>query len=445
MKNILVLGAGQSAPYLISYLLKEAENNDWFVTVCDRDYELAKSRVGKSKRGKAVEFDINDETMRKSLIQNTDIVVNFLAPVFQFLVAKECLESGKHCVTASYENVKVKELHAEAENKGIIILNEMGLDPGIDHISAMPVINRIIDNGGFVSSFISYGSGLPAPDVLSNPLRYCITWNPRNVVMAGEAGAHYLQDGKVKLMSQTQIFQRTWLVDVDGVGTLEAYPNRDSLIYTDILKLHKAKTIIRGTLRNVGWCETWSQIIKLGIPNEAMKLQNASEMTYAQFTEMFLPPSLPGKDLESKVAYYLGLNPTGKIMSNLKWLGLFSDEKVKGNPQTSAEVMTELIKYKLPLPAGARDMVIILHEIEAEYPAENKKEKITVTFVDYGEPNGFTAMSKTVGLPAAIAVKLILTGKLDIKGCQLPTNPAVYNPVLKELELMGLKIAEKVS
>ncbi|PKL88895.1 MAG: saccharopine dehydrogenase [Ignavibacteriae bacterium HGW-Ignavibacteriae-2] len=445
MKNVLILGAGQSAPYLINYLLNEAEKNDWYVTVCDRDKELAARRINSHPRGKAVEFDVNDENMRNDQIKNADIVVNFLAPVFQYLIASDCLKYGKHVVTASYENSRVAELNQEAISKGVIILNEMGLDPGIDHMSAMKIIQNIKDRNGIITSFISYGTSLPAPDVDFNNLKYCITWNPKNVALAGEAGAQYMEDNKIKIVGHNQLFNRTWKVEVDGIGTLEAYPNRDSLIYRKIFDLEKVTTMIRGTLRYPGYSEIWLQIVRLGIPNDIMKIPELADKTYREFTEMFVPVNTNGAKLETRVANHLGINPTGKIIDNLIWLGLFDDKKIGGTVKTAADVLTKLLIEKLPLPDGARDMVALIHEIEAEFPKENnKKEKTTSTFVEYGEPNGFTAISKTVGLPAAIATKLILKDELPLTGCHIPTHPVIYTRLLKEMEEIGFKFKEKV-
>ncbi|MBN1301465.1 MAG: saccharopine dehydrogenase NADP-binding domain-containing protein [Melioribacteraceae bacterium] len=445
MKNVLILGAGQSAPYLIDYMLKEAEKNDWKVTLCDRDYELAKKRINNHTRGIAVEFDVNDEAKRDNQIKNADVVINFLAPFFQPLIAFNCLSRSKHMITASYENVRVTELSNDAKKKGILILNEMGLDPGIDHMSAMRIIQNVRDNGGFIRSFVSYGSGIPAPEVKSNPLNYCITWNPRNVALAGEAGAQYMEKGKIKVLSLSQVFQRTWKVKVDDVGILEAYPNRDSLIYQELFKLHQAKTMIRGTLRYPGWSEVWLQIVKLGMPNYVIRIPELAKRSYREFTEMFVPVNASGGTLETRVANYLGINPTGKIMDILSWLGLFDDEIIGGDVKTPVEVLTKLLINKLPLPENARDMVILVHEIKASYPEQNnKKEKITSTFIEYGEPNGFTAIAKTVGLPAAIAAKLLLKGELELTGCHIPTHPEIYTKVLAELEDTGFRFNEKV-
>lgn len=444
MKNILVLGAGQSAPYLIDYLLKNAEKNDWFVTVADKDYNLALERIKRDPHGNAVEFDVNDEQLRKSLINNSDIVVNFLAPVFQYQIALDCLDLGKDVITASYENNRVRELNKDAIKKGIIILNEMGLDPGIDHMWAMFVIDKIRKEGGIITSFLSYGSGLPAPESVNNPFKYAITWNPRNVTMAGESGAQYMEDGKIKILSHNNVFNRTWRVNVDGIGTLEAYPNRDSLTYIDVFNLKYLHTMIRGTLRYPGWSETWSQIVKLGIPNEIMRIPNLNTKTYSQFTEMFLPINSNGNKLDTRVANYLGINPTGQIMENLRWLGIFSEEKIKNNPKTAAEVLTDLLKEKFTLPEGGRDMVILVHDFDVELPETGKKEKRIYTLVEFGEPNGFTAIAKTVGLPAAIAAKLILQNQIPLKGCHIPIHPAIYTKVIDELKLNGIDFKEKI-
>lgn len=445
MKNILILGAGQSAPYMINYLLKQAEVYDWNVILCDRDFELAKSRIAGHPKGKAVEFDVNDEVSRNEQIKSADVVVNFLAPMFQYLIALDCLSHGKHVVTASYENVRVADLHNDAERKGMLILNEMGLDPGIDHMSAMKIIQQVRNNGGYITSFISYGSGLPAPEVQSNPMKYCITWNPRNVALAGEAGAQYMENSAIKLLPHNQVFRRTWRVDVEGLGKFEAYPNRDSLVYQDLFELHRVHTMIRATLRYPGWSETWSQIVQLGMTNDIMKIPNLPDLTFRDFTSMFLPIHSNGSKLETRLANYLGISPTGKIIDNITWLGLLEDKKIGGNVSTPLDVLTNLLIQKMPLPAGARDMVILVHEIEAIYPNQNnRQEKITSTFIEYGEPDGFTAISKTVGLPAAIAAKLLMLGELKLTGCQIPTHPEVYPKVLKELSSLGLKFTEKI-
>ncbi len=443
MKKVLVLGAGQSSPALIKYLLDNSTKYNWFVTVCDRDFELAQKRVNGHPNGVAIEFDVTDEAMRHSQIKNSDVVINFLAPKFQYMIALDCLNFGKHMISASYEDIRIPDLNKDAIRKGILILNEMGLDPGIDHMSAMKVINEVKSKGGKIKSFISYGSGLPAPEVDANPLNYCITWNVRNVVMAGEAGAQYMENGKIKILPYYEIFRRTWQVEVENVGRLEAYPNRDSLIYKKIFDLPEVKTMIRGTLRYPGWSETWNQIVKLGLPNESIVIPDLHKKTYVEFLEMFLPLNVSGPKIEQRIANYLNINPTGGIMDKLRWLGLFSNEKIKGNVKTPADVMIKLLRSKMQLPPGARDMVIIAHEIIAEFPDNGGDQKIKSTLIRYGEPDGHTAIAQTVGLPAAITAKLLLNDELPVTGTQIPTNHVIYTKVLKELEDLGIKFIEK--
>jgi len=446
MKHILVLGAGQSSPFLIHYLLDLAEQHNWFVTVGDRDADLAARRVDKHARGQAVAVDANDITLLATLIKKANLVVNLLAPAFQHQIAIECVDLKAHMVSASYRSRNVQDLNGEAQRKGVLILNEVGLDPGIDHMTAMKVINEIRQRGGRVTSFVSYGSGVPAPDSCSNPLRYAITWNPRNVVMAAEFGAQYMINGKIKIVPYTDVFARSWPVQVEGIGTMEAYPNRDSLSYRETYGLEHTQQMIRGTLRYPGWSETWLQIVRLGLPNESLRIPRLAERSYAELVEMFLPRTAAGATLEERVAFHLKISPTGKIMDNLRWLGLFSEEPAGPVGETMAEAMIALLGRKLTLGPKERDMVVIQHELEVEYPEErNRREKHVSTLITYGEPGGFTAMSRTVGLPAALAVKLILTGALPLTGSHIPTHPAVYTPILEGLERAGLQSVDRVT
>ena len=261
--------------------------------------------------------------------------------------------------------------------------------------------------------------------------------------MAGEDGALYKEDGKIKLLPFHQVFQRTWTVEIEGLGTFEAYPNRDSLAYEAELGLGNENTIIRGTLRYPGWCETWQQIVHLGLANEALRIANLKNMTYRELTEMCLPQAEGRTKLEQQVANYLGISPTGRIMENLRYLGLFSKEKIGIDVDTVAGAMINLIRSKLQMPSDARDIVILMHELDVVYPEDkDRKEKITSTMIEYGEPNGCTAIAKTVGMPIAIATELLLQGRLTITGCQIPTQPAIYDPVLRELRAQNLSFNE---
>jgi saccharopine dehydrogenase-like NADP-dependent oxidoreductase len=261
--------------------------------------------------------------------------------------------------------------------------------------------------------------------------------------MAGEAGALYLENGKKKVLSQQNVFRRTWEVEVEGVGTLEAYPNRDSLIYTNVFDLPHVNTMIRGTLRYPGWSEVWRQIILLGMPNEKMFIPGLSEMTYEEFTEMFVALNASGNSIKNRVASSLSINPTGSIMKKLEWLGLFSDEKIGGNPKTAADVLVALLKKKLKKPEGEKDMVVLMHQIDATF--ENGKQKrYSSLMVEYGNPDGFTAISKTVWLPAALAATMLLKEEILLRGCHIPTHPAIYSKVLGKLADYGIKFKEVV-
>jgi saccharopine dehydrogenase-like NADP-dependent oxidoreductase len=443
-KQILILGAWKSAPYLIRYLLDLAEENDWFVTVGDLDVSLARERVAGHSRGEAIRFDVNDTELRQTQIEKTDIVVSMLAPAFHHMVAIDCVHYGVHLVTVSYRDAPIRALERDALRKNILILSEMGMDPGIDHMSAMALIRRIQESGGVITSFCSYGSGLPAPDTPANPLRYVITWNPRNIVVAAQYGAQYLEKGKIKVIPYHEVFHHTWVVDVDGIGEFEAYPNRDSLSYQQMFGLPETTTMIRGTLRYPGWSETWCEVVRLGLSNDTLRVPDLKKRTYEEVVEMFLPLSVDGAAVDKRVARWLQISPTGKIMENLRWLGVFSQEKVRATGDTAADMMTDLISRKLALPPDGRDMVILQHELEVSYPRENdRREKVISTLVHYGEPGGFTAMAKTVGLPAAIGVKLILKGELSLAGCLIPTHPSIYQPVLRELEANGVRFTER--
>lgn len=438
MQRILILGAGKSSTYLISYLLSIAKERDYFVTVCDKSKQAAESAVKNHPYGQAIEFDVNDTVMRRGLIKKADIVINMLTRQFQFQIALDCLNSGVSMLTASYEDAKIHSLSPDAIRKNVLILNEMGLDPGIDHMLAMSLLSEIKQNGGTVQSFHSYGSGLPSKKIDSNPFDYAITWNPRNVLMAGEDGAVYKEEGNIKILPFHRVFDRTWAVPIEEVGYFEAYPNRDSLSYGSILGLEESHTIIRGTLRYPGWSEVWKQIVQLGMTNELLRIPNLAQMTYREFTSMFLPSSADDENMEQVTANYLNINPTGSIMSKLRWLGLFSREKIGKEMKTAAEVMINRIIEKFVLPDGMSDMVILLLEVEAEYPDGSRKLHKRV-MVENGSANEYTAISRTVGLPVAVSADLILQNQIQLIGCHIPTLPAIYERVLPALQANGLK------
>lgn len=439
MRRILVLGAGQSSPFLIEKLLEDAEGQDWHVTVADRDGARASARVDGHRRGEGLAFDVNDLGRLGTLVRDSNVVVNFLSPVFQHRVARTCVEHGVHMVSASYRDQRLRELDAEAKRRGCVIVNEAGLDPGIDHMSAMELIDRVRAGGGRILKFASYGSGVPAAGEPSNQLGYFLTWNPRNVVMAGEGGAQYLVDGLVKVVPYHEVFHRSWRFEVPGIGPMEAYPNRDSLAYQAQYGLHDAQTVIRGTLRNSGWSETWYQIVKLGLPNESLRIPRLAERTWAELMEMFLPRDLDGVHLEQRVAGYLGVSPTGTIIRNMRWLGLFETTPCAAPGETMADALVHLLAQRLALPPSGRDMVIIAHELVVERAGQ--RVRFLSTMVERGTAGGMTAMAKTVGLPAALVTRLIMEGGLEA-GILVPTHPAIYQPLLGQLAAEGIRFDE---
>jgi len=446
MRQLLVLGAGLSASYLVEHLLNDAEREDWFVTVGDLDEDLAAQAVGSHARGEAVRFDVNDAGVRSTRIEHADIVINMLPAAYQDLVAWDCVNHGRHMVSVSYRDQAVRDLDLDAKRKGVMLLCEMGLDPGIDHMSAMSLIERLRDDGGRIVGFQSYGSGIPAPDQFQYPLRYVVTWDPRNVAMAGAEGAQYMEDGKIKIVPFHQVFNHTWGVDVDGLGPLEAYANRDSMSYMKSFRLDHVRTMIRGTLRYPGWSETWGPIVRLGLPNETLRIPGLADRTYAEVVEMFLPLNVSGVPLGQRVATFLRISPTGRIMENLRWLGLLSRERIGCKGDTAAAMLVHLLKTKLPLTPEMRDMVVLVHELDVEYPDDDRPaERIRSTLVVEGEAGGDTAMARSVGLPVVVAVKLVLGGELSLTGCLIPTHPAIYTPILQRIERAGLRFKESRS
>ncbi|MHC4947100.1 MAG: saccharopine dehydrogenase C-terminal domain-containing protein [Planctomycetota bacterium] len=445
MKHVLVLGAGHSSPFLVHRLLELAVEHDWFVTVGDLRAEAALALVGAHPRGSGIEFDVNDAALRSTLIAQSDVVVCMLAPQYQNLVAWDCVNHERHMLSVSYQDQTIRDLAPDAQRQGVLLLCELGLDPGLDHMSAMSVIHRLRADGGRVTEFCSYGSGIPAPGQETNPLKYIVTWNPRNVVMSSEQGAQYIEEGQIKIVPWHHVFHHTWPVEVPGVGVLEAYPNRESLSYMEAFGLEHVRTMVRGTLRYPGWSETWAKIVELGLPNEQLRIPDLANRTYAELVAMFLPLGALGPRLEARLAEFLDISPTGRIMDNLRWLGLLSDELIGDVGDTAAAVMIHLLARKLPLTPDLRDMVILIHKLTVEYPHDGRPpEEILSWLVAEGDPGGFTAMARTVGLPTALAVKLLLTGGISLTGAHIPTHPSIYEPILREARQEGLVFEERV-
>jgi saccharopine dehydrogenase-like NADP-dependent oxidoreductase len=439
MKTILVIGAGRSSSSLIQYLLDHAQQEQWQVRVGDVEEKNAQARVGGNKNGFAFRFDMADAAQREKEISNASLVVSMLPASMHGAVAKDCVRLGKHLVTCSYVNDEMRALDAEAKRKNIILLNEIGLDPGIDHMSAMQLIDKIKKSGGEISAFYSYCGGLVAPESNNNPWGYKFSWNPRNVILAGQGTAQFIEKGEYKYLPYSRVFSEAKTIHVDGWGDYDAYANRDSLSYRAVYGLEKIPTMLRGTLRMPGYCKAWNAFVQLGWTDDTWKIHNANELSWNAFIEAFLPH---GKgSAKEKLAEFLGEEMNGEVMQKLDWLGIFSEEKIKLKEASPAQILQELLERKWKLEHGDKDLVVMQHHFE--YVLKGKTHTVISSFVAKGDDEIHTAMAKTVGLPAAIAVKRILSGEIKRTGVCVPVTEDIYNPVLEELKSFGISFVEK--
>ncbi len=439
MNSILIIGAGRSSSALISYLLKNAEVHDWNVRVGDMNEQFAKDRVGASKRGTPFRFDITNQSQREEEIQKADLVVSMLPATMHGQVAEDCVRYGKHLVTASYVSDKMRSLDEEAKKKGVILLNEIGLDPGIDHMSAMQIIDDVHARGGEMKAFYSYCGGLVAPESNDNPWGYKFSWNPRNVILAGQgAPAQYIEDGELQEVDYIELFSSARQIEVKGHGKFDAYANRDSLSYRSVYGLENIPTMLRGTLRAEGFCKAWNVLVQLGWTDDSYTQENLTGLSYAQLTERLLGQCK--RSLRAEAAGDAGLAENDPAMDMVEWIGIFGDEKIPFDKGSPAQILQELLERKWKLQPGDKDMIVMQHEFE--YSLNGNDARITSSLVVKGEDEIHTAMAKTVGLPAAIAVKLILTGQYKSSGVVVPVKKELYEPVLKELGEMGIVFEE---
>ncbi len=441
MKSILILGAGRSSSVLIDYVIKQAAGHGWKVTVGDVSRDAALGQIKDSGTSTAITFNIQQEDSAVT-IRDFDIVISLLPAHLHPLVAHRCLAFGKHLLTASYVSPEMKAMDAEAKKKGLLFLNECGLDPGLDHMSAMQVIDRIKGVGGEVHSFESFTGGLIAPDTdPENPWRYKFTWNPRNVVMAGQGTAKFLQNGKYKYIPYQQLFRRITPVTVPGHGQFEGYPNRDSLTYRDAYGLGHVKTMIRGTLRNKGFCSAWDIFVQLGCTDDTYRMEDVAQMTHHDFINSFFDYH-PEWSVEEKLVHRFHLRPEGPEIQKLNWSGLFDNESVGLKEGTPALILEHILNKRWKLHAGDADLVVMWHRFK--YTQEGKEHEIQSSLVATGENANHTAMAKTVGLPLAIAAGLVMQNKIKQRGVAIPTTREFYEPILAELKKLGIELQEKV-
>ena len=443
MNQILVFGAGKSATVLINYLLANAKDGNWKLTLADANLQLALEKINNSPFGSAVSFDITDETKRRYYISNSDIVISMLPPGLHNKVAKDCLGFSKHLLTASYVDDEMRSMEPEIDRQQVLFLCEMGLDPGIDHMSAMKLIDYINSKGGQINSFKSHCGGLVAPESDNNPWHYKISWNPRNIVMAGKAGAVYKLDGKIINQPYSSLFDKNDKVNIPGLGTLAYYPNRDSLSYIPLYNLESASTFLRTTLRDPDFCTAWNYIIKACLTEEEVDDHLAAkEYSFHEWLDQCIASGTGAINFEDFMDKYVRVDEKAKVKEMFGWLGLFDETKIPDHAQSPADVLQYAMENKLSLLPKDKDMIVMLHEFD--YDVDGRRAAINSSLVVKGENSVNTAMAKTVGLPLGIAAKLILNGTIKSRGLRIPVTKDIYEPVLKELEQYDIKFNEEI-
>ena len=442
MRTILIIGAGRSASSLIQYLLNKSVKENLHLVIGDLSLNLAQKKTNNHPNATAIALDIFDEDQRKKAIQIADIVISMLPAHLHIEIAKDCVIYKKHLVTASYVSDAMKELDAAAKENNLIFMNEIGLDPGIDHMSAMKVIDEIKDKGGKMLLFESFCGGLVAPESDTNLWNYKFTWAPRNVVLAGQGGvAKFIQEGAYKYIPYCNLFRRTEFLDVEGYGRFEGYSNRDSLKYRSVYGLDDVLTLYRGTIRKVGFSKAWNMFVQLGMTDDSYVMENSEKMSYRTFVNSFLPYH-PTDSVEIKTRLILKIDQDDIMWDKLLELDLFNPNKKVGlKNATPAQILEKILTDSWTLHPEDKDMIVMYHKFG--YELNGKKEQIDSKMVCIGDDQTYTAMAKTVGLPVAMVTLLILNGKIKTPGVQLPIRKEVYKPILKELEEYGVVFKEQ--
>jgi saccharopine dehydrogenase-like NADP-dependent oxidoreductase len=442
MRTILIIGAGRSASSLIQYLLNKSEEENLHLIIGDLSLELAQKKTNNHQNATPIALDIFDNEQRKNAIENADIVISMLPAHLHIEVARDCIVYKKHLVTASYISDAMQALDAAAKENNLIFMNEIGLDPGVDHMSAMKVIDEIKDKGGKMLLFESFCGGLVAPESDNNLWNYKFTWAPRNVVLAGQGGAaKFIQEGAYKYIPYCNLFRRTEFLEVEDYGRFEAYSNRDSLKYRSVYGLDEVLTLYRGTIRKVGFSKAWNMFVQLGMTDDSYIMEDSENMSYRQFVNSFLPYH-PTDSVEIKTRLILKIDQDDSMWDKLLELDLFSREKKVGlKNATPAQILEKILSDSWTLQPKDKDMIVMYHKFG--YELNGKKEQIDSKMVCIGEDQTYTAMSKTVGLPVAMATLLILNGKITTPGVQLPIRKEVYLPILKELEQYDVVFKEQ--
>lgn len=442
MRKILIIGAGRSASSLVKFLLDSSDKENLKVIIADISIENANKLAQNHPNSKVLKLDIFNEVDRKREIKSADIVISMLPARFHMEVAKDCVEFEKSLVTASYISEELKALNDEVVGKGLVFMNEIGLDPGVDHMSAMQIIDRIKDQGGKMIMFESFTGGLVAPESDTNLWHYKFTWNPRNVVVAGQGGvAKFIQEGKYKYIPYNKLFRRTEFLEVENYGRFEALANRDSLKYREIYGLEDIKTLYRGTIRRVGFSRAWNIFVQLGMTDDSYIMEGSKNLSYREFTNSFLPYK-PTDSVELKLRHCLKIDQDDIIWDKLLELDIFNPKKIVGlKDATPAQILQKILMESWTLEKEDKDMIVMYHKFG--YELNGEKKQIESNMVVIGDDQTYTAMAKTVGLPVAIATLKILNGEIKTPGVQLPISKEVYEPILKELQSHGINFIEK--
>ncbi|RPA70013.1 saccharopine dehydrogenase [Cyclobacteriaceae bacterium YHN15] len=438
MQTILIIGAGKSTTFLIDYLRKSATEKKRYIILADVSKDIAEKKLRGQENTLAAEINLKDPQSRRSLIEKSELVISMLPAFLHPIVAQDCLELGKHFFTASYESDELRKMKEAIDSKGLLFLNECGLDPGIDHMSAKQIIDREKAAGNEIISFKSYTGGVLAPESEDNPWKYKFTWNPRNVVLAGQGVSRYIENGEFKYIPYHMLFRRLEKISFQEVGDFDAYANRDSLVYRKIYEMDNIPTLLRGTLRRSGFCQSWDVFVQLGLTDDTFEMDLPNGFTKREFLNTFLPFHKE-KSVESKLQQILPWLDMS-IMEKIKWLGLFEKDalpKTKGSP---ASILQTILEDKWKLDPMDKDMIVMQHQFEVK--TQKGIKKITSSLVCKGEDQEHTAMAKTVGLPLAIAVDMFLEGKIKAKGLMLPVIPSIYEPILSSLEKKGIIFQE---
>jgi saccharopine dehydrogenase (NADP+, L-glutamate forming) len=439
MKTVLILGAGKSSTYLIDYLADTCALKNRNLILADLNQAVAQSKLNQRAQTRAEHLNSEDQEKRRSLIAEADVVISMLPALMHPVVAKDCLDLGKHFFTASYETDELRKMSKEIAEKGLFFLNECGLDPGIDHMSAMKIIHDCQAREEEILSFKSYCGGLLAPESEDNPWKYKFTWNPRNVVVAGQGTSKYIEKGELKYVPYHQLFRRLETIHFPGLGDFDGYPNRDSLSYRQVYGLEKIATMLRGTLRRAGFCRAWDVFVQLGLTDDSFRLELPEGTTFRQFLNAFLP--WHGEfSVEEKLAQLIP-DLDFPTFEKIQWLGFFENRPLPKTAGSPAEILQAILEKEWALQPGDNDMIVMQHLFEIQTPKGLKK--MTSSLVSFGKDSVYTAMAKTVGLPLAIAVDLFLDQKIRLSGLHVPVLKEIYEPILTELTKWGIRFEER--